>query len=57
VALPLIAEMQPDAQGGVMEILLAWASWPPIWVAASICAVIALLLLDKEMHFDEDVWG
>jgi MFS family permease len=37
--------------------LLAWESWPSVWMAACLCAVIALLLFDKEMHFDQDVWG
>jgi MFS family permease len=37
--------------------LLAWASWPAVWMAASFCAVVALLLFDKGMRFDQDVWG
>jgi MFS family permease len=37
--------------------LLAWASWPSVWMAASFCAVVALLLFDKGMRFDQDVWG
>jgi MFS family permease len=37
--------------------LLAWAAWPAVWMAASFCAVVALLLFDKEMRFDQDVWG
>jgi hypothetical protein len=36
---------------------LAWASWPAVWMAASFCAVVALLLFDKGMRFDQDVWG
>jgi MFS family permease len=37
--------------------LLAWAAWPSVWMAASFCAVVALLLFDKGMRFDQDVWG
>jgi len=37
--------------------LLAWAAWPAVWMAAGFCAVVALLLFDQGMRFDQDVWG
>lgn len=37
--------------------VLAGQSWPAVWMAAGSCAVVAMLLFDKQMRFDQDVWG